>query len=43
MHTLTPKIIYAKLYMLYATEEVGHVDYILNTNNLVELVFFQNI
>jgi len=29
--------------MFYVTEVLGHVDYILNTNGLVELGFIQNI
>jgi len=41
--TLTPKIIYAKFHMFYATEVVGHVNYILNANGLVELGFISNI
>jgi len=43
MRSLTPKIIYAKLHMFYATNVVGHVNYILNTNGLVELGFIRNI
>jgi len=29
--------------MFYVTEVLGHVDYILNTNGLVELGFIKNI